>query len=78
MFDAFSELSDGVKIAIITGVLGMITAIVVALIQKDRKKKAKEQPQSGSITQKGNINIGTGAGAVVGRDQKISINNKEN
>ena len=79
MFATFSGLSEGLQVAIITGVLAMITGIVVAIINKERKKKAKEQPSSGPVTatQTGNINIGTGAGAVVGRDQKISVNNKE-
>jgi len=79
MFSAFNELSDAVKVAIISGGLAMITGIIVAIINKERKKKAKEQPPAGSVTaiQKGNINMGTGAGAVVGRDQNISEHNKK-
>jgi len=76
---AFSGLSEGLQVAIITGTLAMITGIVVAIINKERKKKAKEQPPSSSITvtQHGSIYNGKGAGAVAGGNQDFSDHKNE-
>ena len=85
MFASFSELPETVQVAIVTGVLAMITAIVVAIINKERKKKAKEQPPTKeqppsspiTVTQQGSAYIGKGAGAVAGGNQDFSDNKNE-
>ena len=68
MFSWFSGLPDAVQAAIVTGVLAMITAITVALIQRGKKKKT-QSGSSGATVQKNRTN--TKQKLVIGKEAKI-------